>query len=107
MSRVLRVVLDDAKHHPQHREFNELAKWLADFLKVELRIIEEDYVYVNEHGEKDEYGFGWLPQLFVETDDGKVVPVLTKIPFDPKTLKPDLGMAKKEIEEKLRSLGLL
>ncbi|MGC9147990.1 MAG: hypothetical protein ACP5GI_00880 [Sulfolobales archaeon] len=107
MPRVVRVVLDDAKHHPQHKEFNELAKWLADLLKVELKIIEEDYVYVNEHGEKDEFGFGWLPQLFIETDSGEVIPVLTKIPFDPITLKPDLNEAKKQIEKMLREKELL
>ncbi|MEZ0289659.1 MAG: hypothetical protein ABWJ42_01030 [Sulfolobales archaeon] len=102
-----RVVLDDASHHPQHREFNELAKWLSERLGVELKILEEDYVYVNEYGEKDEFGFGWLPQLFVELDDGRVILVLSKIPFNTTTLKPDLEEAKRIIENRLREENII
>ncbi|MEM4043424.1 MAG: hypothetical protein QXU60_03340 [Sulfolobales archaeon] len=64
-------------------------------------------MYANEHGEKDDFGFAWLPQLFVELDDGRVVLVLSKIPFNTATLKPDLDEAKKIIEAKLRDIGVL
>jgi hypothetical protein len=74
---------------------------------VELKILEEDYIYVNEYGEKDEFGFGWLPQLFVEIDDGRVIPVLTKIPFNPSTLKPDLDEAKRQIEKILKENNIM
>lgn len=107
MTRVVRVILDTAQHQPQHKFFVEIASWLSTTLGKELKVIEEDYVFVNEHGEKDEFGFGWLPQLFVELEGGEIVPVLTRPPFNPRTLELDPEESKKEILRRLREKGVV
>lgn len=106
MTRVARVILDTAAYQPQHKLFVELAKWLSNLLNVELKIIEEDYVFANEYGDKDEFGFAWLPQLFVELEGGSIVPILTRPPFNPQTLELDQEASKKEILSKLKEIGV-
>lgn len=106
MKRVQRVILDTATYQPQHRFFLEIAKWLSGFLGVELKVIEEDYVFANQYGDKDDFGFAWLPQLFVELEGGSIVPVLTRPPFNPQTLELDQELSKKEIISKLRENGV-
>ncbi|MEM0026576.1 MAG: hypothetical protein QXT53_01395 [Ignisphaera sp.] len=99
---VKKLILVTAKHLPQHKYFEALAKQLAEQLKVPLDIIEEDYVFVNTYGEKDEFGMAWLPQLFAELN-GEIKPVLTRLPISEKTLDVDLEKARKEV---LNALGL-
>lgn len=106
MTKVVRIILDTAQHQPQHRFFMEIASWLSTTLGKELKVIEEDYVFANEHGEKDEFGFAWLPQLFVELEGGEIVPVLTRPPFNPKTLELDPEESKKEILRRLKEKGI-
>ncbi len=107
MARVTKLVLDTIKHHPLHKKWVELAQKLAEELGVELEVREEDYVYAIEHGDTDEIGMAWLPQLFAVTDSGEVKLVLSQFPFDPKTTNPDpeaaLRDAKKKLEEILRA----
>ncbi|MEM2196457.1 MAG: hypothetical protein QW290_05205, partial [Sulfolobales archaeon] len=42
----------------------------------------EDYLFLIEHGDTDEYGMAWLPQLLAELDSGEIVKVLTKPVLD-------------------------
>ncbi|MDT7889871.1 MAG: hypothetical protein RQ885_12980 [Desulfurococcales archaeon] len=106
MPRVQRIILDTATYQPQHRFFLDLARWLSTILNVELKIIEEDYVFANQYGDKDEFGFAWLPQLFVELESGNIIPVLTRPPFNPQTLELDQELSKKEIISRLRENGI-
>lgn len=106
MTKILRVILDTASYQPQHRFFIDIANWLSKILNVELKIIEEDYIFANQYGDKDEFGFAWLPQLFVELEGGEITPVLTKPPFDPRTLELDPEASKKEIMGKLKDKGV-
>ncbi len=104
MTKVVRVILDTASYQPQHRFFLEISNWLSKTLNVELKVIEEDYVFANQYGDKDDFGFAWLPQLFVELEDGSIIPVLTKPPFNPNTLELDQEASKREIISKLLSI---
>ncbi|HWQ17494.1 MAG TPA: hypothetical protein VNL13_06665 [Sulfolobales archaeon] len=106
MTRIVRVILDTASYQPQHRFFLDIANWLSKLLNVELKIIEEDYVFANQYGDKDDFGFAWLPQLFVELEGGVILPVLTKPPFNPNTLELDQEASKKEIIDKLMERGV-
>jgi len=106
MTKVQRVILDTATYQPQHKFFLEIARWLSGLLEVELKVIEEDYVFANQYGDKDDFGFAWLPQLFVELEGGSVVPVLTKPPFNPQTLELDQELSKKEVISRLRENGV-
>ncbi len=100
MPTIKKLILVTAGHLPQHKYFESLAKELSRELNVELEVREEDYVFVNEYGEKDDFGMAWLPQLFAIIDE-KPKPILTRMPINEKTLEFDLEKAKKEIKQVL------
>lgn len=104
MPRIVKVILDTADFHPLHRAWVQLAETLAKELGVELEVKNEDYLYAIQHGETDELGMAWLPQLFVQLDDGSVKLVLSRYPFDPTTVKPSEEMALKEARERIREI---
>lgn len=101
MSNVKKIVLVTAKHLPQHKYFENIAKELANELNMELEILEEDYVFVNTYGEKDEFGLAWLPQLFAVMHNNVVKPILTKLPISERTLEFDIEKAKRIAKEAL------
>ena len=105
MVRINKLILVTAKHMPQHKYFVDIAKEFASRLGVELEVREEDYVFLNEHGEKDEFGMAWLPQLFIDVE-GQIRPILTKLPINERTLTIDIEKAKNQIIEILKSLGI-
>jgi len=102
--RVVKVILDAADFHPLHRDWVRLAEALARELGVELEVRNEDYLYAIQYGETDELGMAWLPQLFVQLDDGSVKLVLSRYPFDPVTVKPSEEMAFKEARERINAI---
>ena len=104
MARITKLVLDTIKHHPLHKMWLNLAKSLAEELGVELEVKEEDYVYAIDHGDTDELGMAWLPQLFAVLDNGEVKLVLSQFPFDPKTTKPDPEAALEEARRKIKEI---
>jgi len=72
MGKVKKVVLDTAEFHPLHRNWVSLAQTIAKELNVDLEVKQEDYVYAISYGDKDDFGMAWLPQLFLEMEDGSV-----------------------------------
>jgi hypothetical protein len=104
MPRIVKIVLDTIEHHPLHKMWMELAKKLAEELGVELEVKKEDYVYAIDHGDTDELGMAWLPQLFAILDNGEVKLVLSQFPFDPKTTKPDPQAALEEARRRLKEI---
>ncbi len=105
MPQVSKLILVTARHMPQHKHFVDIAKELASKLGVDLETKEEDYVFLSEYGEKDEFGMAWLPQLFVVVN-GQVKPILTKLPINEKTLSIDVERAKRKAIEALKNLGV-
>jgi len=98
---VRKVIAVSSKTHPLHRFIEKLCKALSEELKVPYEIRLEDYVFLTQYGAKDEYGFTFLPQVFVEYEDGKVELVLSEVPLNER-LKPDLEKAKEEILAKIK-----
>lgn len=70
-------------------------------LDKEIRI--EDYVLLVEHGDTDDLGMAWLPQLLVELDNGEIKLLLSRMPLD-ENLQPSLELAKKEVLRKLEEI---
>jgi len=103
---IKKLILVTASHHPHHKMFIKLLNKLVEELKVEKEIKSEDYLFLIKHGETDEFGMAWIPQLLVELEDGSIKPILTKMPFD-KSLRPDLKEAYKECLSKLKELGAI
>ncbi|MEM1961998.1 MAG: hypothetical protein QW564_03905 [Sulfolobales archaeon] len=82
MAKLSKLILVTADHHPLHKYFKELAEELSKKYGVPLDIRVEDYLFLIEHGDTDEYGMAWLPQLLAELDSGEIVKVLTKPVLD-------------------------
>ncbi len=104
MGRPKKVVLDTAEFHPLHRNWVNLAQTIAKELGVELEVKTEDYVYAISYGDKDDLGMAWLPQLFVEMEDGAVKLLMSQYPFDPATTKPSDQMALDEARKKVQEI---
>lgn len=105
MAKVKKLILVTATHHPLHKIFNNLLEDLAEKLGVEKEVKIEDYVFLIKYGETDEFGMAGTPQLLVELDDGKIVPVLTQKSM-PLTgaLKPDIDKAREIVLKKIDEL---
>ncbi|AFK50849.1 hypothetical protein TCELL_0424 [Thermogladius calderae 1633] len=88
MASIKKVVLVTAEHHPYHKLWVKLAERLSKDLNTSLDVKIEDYVYINEYGDKDEYGMAWLPQILAEYDDGTVKVLLSQLPLN-QALQPD------------------
>ncbi|WP_440060212.1 hypothetical protein ACSU1N_03470 [Thermogladius sp. 4427co] len=88
MASVRKIVLVSAEHHPYHKLWVKLADRISKELNVPLDVRIEDYVYINEYGDKDEFGMAWLPQILAEYDDGSVRVLLSQLPLNT-ALQPD------------------
>uniref|UniRef100_A0A7C5TG87 Uncharacterized protein n=1 Tax=Ignisphaera aggregans TaxID=334771 RepID=A0A7C5TG87_9CREN len=97
---IKKIILVTAKHLPQHKYFEKLARELSNEFNIKLEILEEDYVFVNTYGEKDEFGMAWLPQMFAVIDN-TIKPILTRFPINEKTLEFDVEKAKQMVKEVL------
>jgi len=106
MTKIRKLILVTAKHLPQHRYFVKIAEELRKKLNCELEIREEDYEFLSIHGDKDEFGMAWAPQLFAELDDGSIKVVISKLPINQKTLKIDTNAALNEALERIKSFDI-
>jgi hypothetical protein len=104
MARIVKIVLDTAPFHPLHNMWVKLSESIAKELGVELEIKKEDYMYAITHGETDDLGMAWLPQLFAVTSDGKVELLLSRFPFDPVTTKPDEDEARRQVLQRIKEI---
>lgn len=98
------MILVSSEAHPNHKHFKKVLEELSSELKVEKEVKLEDYVFLTDYGEKDEFGMPFLPQLFIVTDDNKVLPILTQMPFNTSTLEPDPIKAKEDALNKIKNL---
>lgn len=103
--KVRKVVLVTAEHHPYHKLWVKLAEELSKILNVPLEVKLEDYVYLVDYGDKDEFGMSWLPQILVELENNDVRWLLSRLPLN-NALQPDEEKAISEMIEKLKSLGV-
>jgi len=105
MGKIKKIILDTIESHPLHRSWLRLAEQLANEAGVPLEVKKEDYVFAITHGDTDDLGMAWLPQLFAELEDGTVKLVLSQFPFDPKTTQPDPEEALRKARGKLREIS--
>ncbi len=104
MAKPVKLVLVTAEHHPHHRLWLQLLDRVASETGLEKEVKIEDYLYLIEHGDTDEYGMAWLPQLLVELDNGEVKLLLSKLPLN-KKLEPDIEEAARIVLEKLKKIS--
>lgn len=103
MPKPVKLVLVTAEHHPHHKLWVELVESIAKESGLEYEIRIEDYVLLVEHGDTDEYGMAWLPQLLVQLDNGMYKVLLSRMPLG-KSLEPDIEEAKRIVSSKLEEL---
>ena len=104
MPKPQKLILDTAEHHPHHKQWMKMAKEVAETLGIELEVKKEDYEFAIQHGVTDELGMAGLPQIMVELEDGKIVPLLHEIPLDEK-FQPDFEKGKQVILQKIEELS--
>ncbi len=103
MPKPKKIYLVTATHHPYHELWKKIAEELSKKLDVELEIKHEDYLFLIEHGDTDEYGMAWLPQILVELDDGSIKVLLSQLPLND-NLQPDTDKALNTMLEKIKEL---
>jgi len=101
MVELKKIYLVTATHHPYHDLWSKLARELADKMNTELEVRYEDYVFLIEHGDTDEYGMAWVPQILAEFTDGSIIPLLSQLPLN-EALKPDPDKAIEIMVNKIR-----
>jgi len=82
MAKLSKLILVTADHHPLHKYFKEIAEELSKKYGVPLEVRMEDYLFLIQYGDTDEFGMAWVPQLLAQLDTGEVVKVLTKPVLD-------------------------
>ncbi len=82
MAKLSKLVLVTADHHPLHKYFKEIAEELSKKYGVPLEVRMEDYLFLIQYGDTDEFGMAWVPQLLAQLDTGEIVKVLTKPVLD-------------------------
>ncbi len=105
MVSIKKLILVTAKFHPLHKVFTRITDILAERLNVEKEVKYEDYIFLAKYGEKDEFGMAGTPQLLVEFDDGRILPVLTQgnLPLTA-ALKPDIDKAIEQVISTINSI---
>lgn len=104
MALVKKIVLVSAEHHPHHVKWLRLAEEVAKESGAHFEYRPEDYLYAIEHGRTDEFGMAGLPQLFAETEEGRVHLLLWEVPLNER-LEPDFEEAKRIVLRRLAEIG--
>ncbi|ABP96050.1 MULTISPECIES: hypothetical protein [Metallosphaera] len=98
-----KLILVTSESHPNHKGFLSIAESIAKEFNLELETKLEDYAFLSDYGEKDEFGMSWLPQLLVQLEDGRIYPILTQMPIG-KDIKPDPEAGRQEAINKIKNL---
>ena len=101
MPRIKKLVLVTATHHPYHSLWTKIAEEAARRLGAQVEVKYEDYIYLIEHGDTDEYGMAWVPQLLAEFDDGSIRVLLSQLPLN-EALQPDYEKALETIVKRAK-----
>lgn len=67
---------------------------------IPLEVRKEDYDFLINYGEKDEFGGVDIPQIFIKLENGAIKHVMTKIPDNEKGM-PDIEKGIKMLTESI------
>jgi len=99
---IVRLVLVTSKDHPHHKLWLKLTEKAAEQLGLEYEVRYEDYLLLTEHGDTDELGMAWLPQLLGQESGGGFRVLLSRMPLN-KALQPDLEEALRIVLDRAKS----
>lgn len=96
-----KLILVTAKWDSVRKYVEAVCKGVSEQLGIPLEVREEDFSFLVDHGEKDDFGGVEVPQVFVESD-GNIRHVFSRIPLT-ETGQPDIRgateMLKKALQE--------
>ncbi len=72
-----KLILVTSTGHPLESYFNKVASEVSVVAGMRVEVRENDYIYLDKYGAKDEFGVTWLPQLLVQVEK-EVFPLLTE-----------------------------
>jgi hypothetical protein len=94
-----KILLITASWDAVRKLIEPVCKGVAESQGVELEIRTEDYAFLVDHGEKDDFGGVEIPQVFV-IDGEKITHVLTRIPLT-NDGRPDIAGATEMLKKAL------
>ncbi len=81
MAKAVALIYVGAEWEKASTNVKRLCESVAKEVGVTFEAKEEDYDFLLQHGEKDEFGGVNIPQVFVKYDDGSVKHVMDRIPL--------------------------
>jgi len=79
MAKVKKLILVGANWEKATSILKRICESVAKDAGVEYEYRDEDWNFLLEHGEKDEFGGVNIPQVFVEYEDGEIKHILTNV----------------------------
>ena len=99
-----RIILATAEGAPLRGLLERICRKVASDHGVEFQVLSDDWEFLYKHAKRDEYGGIDLPQVFIETEQGEIIHVMTRIPLTPDG-KPDIKAAEELLSKALEKPG--
>lgn len=99
---VKRIILAIAEGAPLIRQARSVCEEISRETGIPLEILRDNWDFLYKHGVRDEWGGIDLPQIFIETEEGQIKHVLTRLPLSPEG-KVDLEKAKRILLEAIQA----
>jgi len=77
-----KLIVVTASYDPLRKRIMRIVNNVASQRGLEIKVKEEDWIFLSKYGEKDELGGASIPQVFIEYDDGSIKHVLTRVPLN-------------------------
>ncbi len=81
MPKAVALIYVGAEWEKASTNVKRLCEAVSKDLGVTFEVKEEDYDFLMQHGEKDEFGGVNIPQIFVKYEDGSIKHVMDRIPL--------------------------
>ncbi|MCS7098533.1 MAG: hypothetical protein NZ922_06115 [Candidatus Methanomethyliaceae archaeon] len=98
------IVIVIADWEERSKYMMKICEEVSKLKNIPLEVRREDYDFLVNYGEKDEFGGVDIPQSFIKLKDGTIKHVMTKIPDNEKGM-PDIEAGIKELLEKIEKEG--
>lgn len=98
------IVIVIADWEERSKYMMQICEEVSKLKKIPLEVRKEDYEFLVNYGEKDEFGGVDIPQSFIRLKNGTVKHIMTKIPDDERGM-PNIKAGIKEFLEKIEKEG--
>ncbi len=99
---VKKIIAVIAEWETSSKYVKKLVEEVSNETNLELEIRQEDWEFLVNYGQKDEYGGVEVPQVFLVDDKGNIKHIMGRVPLD-ENGKPDLEKGKRILKEAIVS----